>query len=264
MSRPRFSAGLLALGAGAMSWVMISVLAQPAAVPPAAVTHDAALNAAILYPPDKAVIAAEESELIAIAKTAAGQPVIKLDGAPVALTRMEFAESWQGKGKLIAPSAAKALAKLDAKSPLLPDKSDKALWLGTVKLKPGSHVLALENGQTHLFRSTAADGSGGPSGWPLFHPHPGITDTNRPVECLSCHEVKAANPAPSLGRAKLPDTCQVCHPPVDLRLIHSHIMEPLANCLMCHDPHGTLFPSLLHDTKVKVCTQCHEAGHSRS
>jgi predicted CXXCH cytochrome family protein len=40
-------------------------------------------------------------------------------------------------------------------------------------------------------------------------------------------------------------------------------MEFLAKCQTCHDPHAATRPTLLIDTRKKVCTMCHEEGHAR-
>ncbi len=66
-----------------------------------------------------------------------------------------------------------------------------------------------------------------------------------------------------LGGVKTPEACHACHAEADLQLKHSHIMDMLSRCWTCHDPHGSTRPKLLVDEKKKLCSRCHEAGHSK-
>ena len=60
--------------------------------------------------------------------------------------------------------------------------------------------------------------------------------------------------------------CLRCHPKVPTE--HPHMHGPVAaagvpgappTCKLCHTPHESREPSLLKDSPVKVCTQCHDA-----
>ena len=80
-----------------------------------------------------------------------------------------------------------------------------------------------------------------------------------PVEALGGHLESSR----VLGVAPVPEACHTCHTDVDLSLTHEHVMEFLAKCQMCHDPHAATGPSLLIDTREVVCGLCHESGYAR-
>jgi predicted CXXCH cytochrome family protein len=217
-----------------------------------------------MCPPDKAVVIAERVQLVVVTGLGSASPLITLDGQPINPARIELAEALAMLGNRISASSTNRVQAAGfACAVLLRDKSDKGLLLATLTLKPGAHVLEVAGASTRLFRSMTTNLSDAPKGWLLFHPHPPAHDTSQPMDCQSCHEVRVAEAKSLLGRAKVPQTCQQCHGEVELRLIHSHIMEPLANCRMCHNPHGTSRPSLLINDQDKLCSQCHEAGHFR-
>jgi predicted CXXCH cytochrome family protein len=213
----------------------------------------------ILGPADGSAGRVGQVQVIAVGQTGAGAPALRLDGQPQKLEPLKFAPTWLSKPPRSA--AAKKLTQAAA-SPLLRNRQDKTLWTTVVSLSPGEHALELDAAKTRLMCLASPSSTNAPSGWTLWYPHPSPTKPEEPIQCASCHDVKPGDTGSVIGRAKPPQSCFTCHNEVDLRLTHSHVLEPLANCLMCHDPHGSPRPKLLIDTREKLCTQCHEAGHS--
>ena len=213
----------------------------------------------ILWPADGCAVRVGTVQVVTVGRAGAGTPELRLDGQPLKLERFDFAPTWLSK-----PPRSASTKKLTqaAASPLLRSRQDKTIWTTVATLSPGQHALELDAAKTRLLRLTSQDGTNAPSGWALWHPHPSPTKPEEPIQCASCHDVKTAATGTVIGRAKPPKNCFTCHNEVDLRLAHSHVLEPLSNCLMCHDPHGSTRPKLLIDTREKLCTQCHEAGHS--
>ena len=220
--------------------------ARPA-IPPAA---------ALLYPPADGVVTNDTVQIVGVVLTGQTNLTLSLDGQPLLTERYTFARNWPKKNL---PATNQPLS---ATTRLLDDKAKVFLTLGASTLTPGPHLLVFAGVTNRLLRlAPGPDGEASKKG-PIFRPHPSPNDSAKPVACATCHEVDATTSR--LGRARMPDSCTGCHTPVDLRLIHSHVMEPLAKCTLCHDPHGSTRPSLLRDDKARLCIQCHEAGHFRN
>lgn len=207
-----------------------------------------------LYPPNESVLTNESVQIIAVCPKDAKASIILLDGRPIPMRWVGFAMGWPKK------TIRSAGPPVRTASPRLNDKSKVALLLSVAKLDTGAHELVFEGITNRVFQSRAYPDAQAPKNMALFSPHPS-PDAGKPIDCSACHEPGGTAPETPLGRVKMPDRCTTCHQLVDLRLAHSHVMEPLGKCSMCHDPHGSNRPNLLLDDRAKLCVQCHEAGH---
>jgi predicted CXXCH cytochrome family protein len=226
------------------------VLAAAAQIPPARP------GVAVLYPPDGCVIAGNAVRVVAVAPAFRKSPGVTLDGRPLKMERAAFAEDWmtkairRGNGPPDRPA-------------LLDNRQEAALWMAVAPLSPGRHVLSADGRKARLFRSARADGSGGPAGWPLFRPHLPVAESAGSPACGPCHEESRPARNRTLGGVRTPAACHTCHTEADLQLKHNHIMDMLSRCWTCHDPHGSARSKLLVDEKKKLCSRCHEEGHSK-
>jgi len=207
-----------------------------------------------LYPRCDAIVTNEWVQLMAVCPSGTKYVEFLWDGKPVNAQIQEFSPAWPKKFK---PVSSKPSVRVE--NPVLDDKSKVAVVQVVVPLAAGTHVWRI-NGLTNRLTRVNALPSGAATN-ALCFAHPGSDKSGKPMECAACHETAPAGSDAKLGRVKLPDRCHTCHDPVDLRLAHSHVMEPLAKCSLCHDPHGAPQPKLLMAEPAKLCVQCHEAGH---
>jgi predicted CXXCH cytochrome family protein len=212
----------------------------------------------LLYPPTGGILTNEWITVTGVCAKDSAPASLLLDGQPVSLRQLEFASGWPKKFKTSTHQPIRFVM------PWLDDKSKIALAVATLHLTPGNHELALGARTNRLTRVTAFGADSEAKTNDYFLPHPSMDAAGKPMECTTCHESGGSASETKLGRVKLPDRCGQCHQSVDLRLAHSHVMEPLAKCSMCHDPHGTRHPKLLIAEPAKLCVQCHEAGHFKN
>lgn len=114
--------------------------------------------------------------------------------------------------------------------------------------KPGARVLEIAGPRgrqaVHFFSGAGAAGPFKP-----FRPHP-------PVEtCTTCHAVKDGEWA--FARPSLGGICFGCHDREAFPGTHSHVPGVLADCQLCHDPHGSTAKGHLKMSKEIGCKQCH-------
>lgn len=205
----------------------------------AAALADAPQGVRILYPAGRSACEAGPLRVVVATPLGTSRLAATLDGKPVALQRLTFADTWVLPGKL------KATAER------VGDRSAAALWVAQLDLKPGRHTLAAGGQKVQVCAGKA------PAGWASAYAHkPAGTGK---TDCAGCHEMEGA----ALGAARTPKACASCHDEASVQLIHKHVAEPLARCAMCHDPHGAARPKLLVDAKEKLCSKCHESGHSK-
>lgn len=207
-----------------------------------------------LYPRADAIVTNDWVQLMAVCPAGVKSVDLIWDGKPVSAQIQEFSASWPKKFKTVSSKPS-----IRTENPLLDDKSKIAVVQAVVPVEAGAHVWIF-NGLTNRITRLAPLPSGTATN-SLSFSHPGSDKYGKPMECAACHEVASAGSEAKLGRVKMPDRCHTCHDPVDLRLAHSHVMEPLAKCSLCHDPHGAPQPKLLLAEPAKLCVQCHEAGH---
>jgi predicted CXXCH cytochrome family protein len=73
--------------------------------------------------------------------------------------------------------------------------------------------------------------------------------------CDSCHAVR--NGRWRFVRASLANVCSRCHAKEAFPAKHTHQMDLLPDCQMCHDPHGSTSAAHLKLTRENACKQCH-------
>lgn len=117
------------------------------------------------------------------------------------------------------------------------------VWTAGLKLAEGPHELILRSSAgERKIRFRAASGA-------AFRVHPPA------AACASCHAVQDG--AWTLKGASLEGSCASCHNLEKFAASHSHNTETLAECQMCHEPHGSDVKFHLKMPKVSACKQCH-------
>jgi len=213
----------------------------------------------VLYPPAGSILTSARSLVMILGPDAAQPPAFRLDGEPLMVEKLTFAEAW----KTIPPKVRVPAGDddLPLRSALLADKAGKAVWTAIETLSEGEHEITLDGVTLAAFSSRAPEPTDAKS-WDVpflrVHGPPAGPDEGR--NCAQCHEEATVG---ILGLAPVPATCYSCHAEVDLSLAHEHVMEFLEKCHMCHDPHAATRPKLLIDTRERVCAMCHESGYAR-
>ena len=79
--------------------------------------------------------------------------------------------------------------------------------------------------------------------------------------CTDCHNPHGSDsPTPGMLNTaeRVNDLCLKCHTRYQGPFAFEH--DPVVeNCLICHDPHGTVANNLLRQQEPFICLQCHEA-----
>jgi predicted CXXCH cytochrome family protein len=76
--------------------------------------------------------------------------------------------------------------------------------------------------------------------------------------CTTCHNPHATD-HPNHLKAKLDQTCFVCHGKVEEATLSLHEHAPVAtgNCLLCHEGHTSPEAHLLNRPPIQLCESCH-------
>jgi predicted CXXCH cytochrome family protein len=120
--------------------------------------------------------------------------------------------------------------------------------MAQVMALPGLHELVLK-GDGGSTKATFFVGKEH-DGWKVFRPHPPGA-----LGCDSCHAVK--NETWSLKRASQSLVCHSCHDKEKFAGVHTHNTDTLADCQICHLPHGSTAKSHMKTSKEIACKQCH-------
>jgi DmsE family decaheme c-type cytochrome len=85
---------------------------------------------------------------------------------------------------------------------------------------------------------------------------------SRDVACTSCHKVmEDVSPKHQLAKANEIETCGTCHfqkRAQTMRSSHMPVREGKMTCSSCHNPHGTVTPTLLKEISLNdTCFTCH-------
>jgi predicted CXXCH cytochrome family protein len=237
-------------------------------VPPAPVSSDTPKPAAggaairVLYPVAGSVVTTDPLLILVIGPDAPAPPAFTLDGKPLAVEKFAFAPAWKDvPDKVDIPAGSDDLP---LRSPLLKDKAGKAVWAAVASLAAGAHAIAMDGATLAAFTSRAPEADDGKN-WtkPVLRVHNPPKNREEALDCAKCHEADPGGNKRILGIAAVPKSCNACHADVDMQLAHQHVMEFLAKCHTCHDPHAGVRPRQLIDTRKKVCTLCHEEGHAK-
>ncbi|MGE5609251.1 MAG: cytochrome c3 family protein [Bacillota bacterium] len=219
---------------------------------------------AVLYPADEGIVEGNVTLIMVVAPASKPQPTVSVDGKAVGVERMAFSSIWTTRLARISPASFAGQGN-PAATLLLKDKSDKVMLVAAVSLDEGRHVIDADGTKVSVFRKQAAGSKATPEGWSVFHTHQAQTtkDSAEALACERCHTMSRADSGRVLGTVKVPGSCEECHSDVDLQLIHRHVLDSLSKCHTCHDPHGSTRAKLLVDDQEKLCTRCHEGGHSK-
>ncbi|MCF7668493.1 MAG: hypothetical protein K9N48_01810 [Verrucomicrobia bacterium] len=234
-----------------------------AAAPADTMNHDAEVpedekrdqHIAVLYPHHRSVVTNRVISVLAVNKKPDAKLTAYMDGDPVPFKTIRFSAALADKPVMSFLTSPGAEARW---APHLDDKHNTTLVLAELSITPGKHEISIGPATIVITRS---DPGSVKEDSRIFTPHPPVVPEEKTASCGMCHEFKQANDCYTLGAADTNESCKTCHSPVDLRMLHGHVMEPLNDCLMCHDPHGAVHPKLLINTREKLCSQCHESGH---
>lgn len=111
---------------------------------------------------------------------------------------------------------------------------------------PGRHKLALvwPGGRQEIEFFVGAPA---PEGFTPFRAHPPLAN----IACTQCHEVSKR------GRFRFKGGCTDCHAAEAFPKSHTHKVEVLTECGMCHNAHGSTVKSHLLHEKGAACKLCH-------
>lgn len=126
--------------------------------------------------------------------------------------------------------------------------------------QPGTIIAFTRNGGTPMELQTSAC-MGCHEGGPRNH-WLGSVHQRNDVTCSDCHNPMARLSAEGLqAQHSINDTCATCHQDIRQQFdqrSHMPLGEGQMACVDCHNPHGTIYPTLLKtDTVNKTCYQCH-------
>jgi DmsE family decaheme c-type cytochrome len=90
----------------------------------------------------------------------------------------------------------------------------------------------------------------------------GSSHESRDVACTNCHKVmEDVSPKSQLAKETVIETCGTCHlqkRAQQMRNTHMPLREGKMTCTSCHNPHGTVTPSLLKEASLnETCFNCH-------
>jgi len=121
----------------------------------------------------------------------------------------------------------------------------------SVRVPAGRHELIWKNGdalQKIQFAVTTSEKTAGPPNWKVYRAHP------PQAECLNCHAEKQPG---DFKKITVAETCLTCHEQKTFAAGHAHNDEVLAECVLCHNPHGSTEKFHLKMTRETACKQCH-------
>ena len=234
-------------------------LAQSTAVPAdhTQPTVASAGDVGILYPANRSNLSSGKLAIIAVAPSRKSLDV-KLDGQSIESERMTFAPAMSLRGTRLYAGTRPADV---ARAAIVNDAAGKSIWVAPVELSPGEHLIEAGDARAKIYY-------GGPTtqparnGWAASFIH-GYTKNTVINACEQCHRMSKDGQQRVLGPANPPQACEECHKEVDVQLTHRHVLDSVSKCHLCHDPHAAPGAMLLVDQPEKLCTQCHEGGHSK-
>jgi predicted CXXCH cytochrome family protein len=259
-------AALLLMAVSFVGSLMAQLLPEPtlsaATQPLGAGAPDRPDTIRVLYPPDGAIVTTSPAVIMILATDIATPPAFRLDGTALELEKIAFADAWKAvPAKIPVPVGSDDLP---LRSSLLEDKDGKVIWVAAKDLPEGKHVVTLDGVPLTAFSVRQPRPAGANTGSePVLRVHGSPGSPAEALDCAQCHGGDDADDVRTLGVARTPEACHSCHDDVDLSLSHEHLMEDLAKCQMCHDPHAATRPKLLIDTRETVCAMCHESGYAR-
>jgi DmsE family decaheme c-type cytochrome len=76
------------------------------------------------------------------------------------------------------------------------------------------------------------------------------------MACTSCHNQHGTANKANLEESWPTETCYRCHADKRGPFLWEHL-PATENCMVCHDPHGTVRPRMLKLSPPRLCQQCH-------
>jgi predicted CXXCH cytochrome family protein len=125
-----------------------------------------------------------------------------------------------------------------------------------VGLEAGLHTIAIGPRRVQFSVALNGDEHEGPKEWPHYRRHPLGSDEDR---CVMCHETRRQGGQIVLGALKSYRACLDCHEQSEFDVAHSHPLQPLEPCQMCHALHGSKEKALLRAPAKQLCTKCHDS-----
>lgn len=132
------------------------------------------------------------------------------------------------------------------------------LRVAHVHLSAGLNELKVGDHKVEVFVARYPDDEDAPSGWKTYKVHP-VEEIEGTKRCNDCHQHKKWDGQVTVGEPKDYKACLKCHDSIEFGEIHSHPLEPLEACQMCHSMHGSSQKSLLKAPVKKLCSACHES-----
>lgn len=183
----------------------------------------------IACPSDRSLVSSKKVKIVATTDQAPAKRVLAIDGKAVEAKCMPIRKPGLTKGR------------------------QRVALTVSVKLEPGEHTITLGNDKSRIWVPKSGGGDQSLPDWPKFRSHPPNSDN-----CRLYHAVKKGDDGPSLGPAKEPEVCFRCHEEDVFGLTHSHRLESLATCRLCHSVHGGPAKSLLIGEAKTLCLKCHD------
>jgi predicted CXXCH cytochrome family protein len=121
----------------------------------------------------------------------------------------------------------------------------------SVQVPAGKHELTWKNGdglQRIQFYVVTPGNTAAPPGWKVYRAHP------LQAECQNCHAGKQPG---DFKKITVAETCFTCHEQKTFAAGHAHNDEILAECVLCHNPHGSTEKFHLKMSRETACKQCH-------
>ena len=120
----------------------------------------------------------------------------------------------------------------------------------SAQIPAGIHQLTWKSAealQKIEFAVTTSQNKTAPSGWKVYRAHP------PQAECQNCHDKQPG----VFKKVTVAETCFTCHEQNVFASGHTHNDEVLAECVLCHNPHGSTEKFHLKMTRETACKQCH-------
>ena len=130
------------------------------------------------------------------------------------------------------------------------------LHVAHLRLSPGVHELQIGDRRREIVVALNEEEHDGPEDWAIHRHHKIGHEKNR---CADCHRTNRQDGRITVGALKSSETCFECHDPIDFDVTHSHPLEPIEHCQMCHALHGSTRKGLLKAPVKKLCAECHDA-----
>ena len=130
------------------------------------------------------------------------------------------------------------------------------LHVARIRLSPGVYEFRIGDRQREIAVALNEDEHDGPQDWAIHRYHKTERDPNR---CDDCHRTKNEDGQITVGEVKSYQACFDCHDSIEFGVIHSHPVEPIQHCQMCHSLHDSTRKGLLKAPAKKLCAECHDA-----